>query len=200
MSWGRVEPEQYFLPPTPYVPNSKLPILVYRNALSDTSPRNILNIIEPNGWIKGGQWKTYKVPHFHTQCHECYGIIKGGSSYLLGVGPKDPEVDEQGHPYGMKLTVQKGDVFVLPAGICHASLDSWDDYEFIGLYPNGILEATGHRFDMNYGLKSPEETTSLMRQSENVSIPPLDPLYGLDGPLPRLWSRAAGENFIGARI
>ncbi|KAL4925238.1 cupin domain-containing protein [Aspergillus undulatus] len=218
MSAHQVEPEQYFLSPAPHVPNSKLPILVYRNALNNTSPRNILNIIEPNGWIKGGQWKTYKVPHFHTQCHECYGIIKGGSTYLLGVGPKDPEFDRQGRPYGMKLTVQKGDVFVLPAGICHASLESWDDYEFIGLYPNvskqqssqmvdgkinhvkGILESTGHRFDMNYGFKHPEETSSLVKLSDSVPIPPLDPLYGLDGPLPRLWRQATEGSSLRARI
>lgn len=117
MSVKHVQPEQYFLPPTPHVPNSRLPILVYRNVLEDTSPRNILNTIEPNGWIKGGQWKTYKVPHFHTHCHECYGIIRGGSTYLLGVGPNDPKVDEEGNPYGMKLTVQKGDVFVLPVSV-----------------------------------------------------------------------------------
>ncbi|KAL2813205.1 hypothetical protein BDW59DRAFT_31882 [Aspergillus cavernicola] len=190
--WSKmVEPEQYFLAPTLHVPNSRLPILVYRDVLSDTTPRNILNTIEPNGWIKGGQWKTYKVPHFHTKCHECYGIIRGKSTYLLGVGPRDPEFDDQGRPYAMELTVQKGDVFVLPAGICHASVESWDDYEFIGLYPNGILEATGRRFDMNYGLRPPEETSSLADLSDAVPIPPLDPIYGIDGPLPRLWRQAA---------
>lgn len=114
MSSGQVEPEQYFLGSAPHVPNSRLPVLVYRNALQDTSPQTILNRVEPNGWIKGGQWKTYKVPHFHTQCHECYGIIRGGSTYVLGVGPKDPESDSQGRPYGMTLSVQRGDVFVLP--------------------------------------------------------------------------------------
>lgn len=110
----RIEPEQYFLDPTPHVPNSRLPILVYRDALADTTPGNILNTIEPNGWLKGGQWKTYKVPHFHAACHECYAVIKGKTTYLLGVGPTDPEFDERGTRHGMKLTVQKGDVFVLP--------------------------------------------------------------------------------------
>ncbi|KAL4863519.1 hypothetical protein BDV12DRAFT_206404 [Aspergillus spectabilis] len=191
--WSKhVEPEQYFLAPAPHVPNSRLPILVYRGALDDTSPRNILNTIEPNGWIKGGQWKTYKVPHFHTQCHECYGIIRGGSVYRLGVGPIDPETDEQGKKYGIELRVEKGDVFFLPAGVCHASVDSWDDYEFIGLYPNGLLDSTNHRFDMNYAMKHPDETTLLGELSDSVPIPPLDPLYGLEGPLPRLWKQAAG--------
>ncbi|KAL4967066.1 cupin domain-containing protein [Aspergillus stella-maris] len=200
MAVNMVEPEQYVLSPTPHVPNSRLPVLVYRNALTDTTTRNILNTIEPNGWIKGGQWKAYTVPHFHTQCHECYGIIKGGSTYVLGVSPSDPEVDDQGRPYGMKLKVEQGDVFVLPAGVCHFSVDSWGDYEFIGLYPNGILNSTSHRFDMNYGFKPTGETAALITQSEAVGVPPLDPLYGLNGPLPRLWIEAARGSSIRARI
>ncbi|KAJ5601252.1 hypothetical protein N7510_010786 [Penicillium lagena] len=172
---GPIEPEQYFLDPTPHVPNSRLPILVYRNAILDPSPRKILNIIEPNGWLKGGQWKAYKVPHFHAACHECYAVLQGKTTYQLGIGPTDPKFNVKGEPYGMRLTVQKGDVFVLPAGICHASLESEGDYEFIGLYPNGLLEATGQRFDMNYAMKSPEETAELAKKCDFVSIPPLDP-------------------------
>ncbi|KAI9928479.1 hypothetical protein MW887_002524 [Aspergillus wentii] len=82
---------------------------------------------------------------------------------MLGVGPKDLEFDDQGRPYGMKLSVQKGDVFVLP----------------------GILDSTNHRFDMNYALGS-DPTGVLGDLSDAVPIPPLDPLYGLEGSLPRL--------------
>ncbi|KAL2814981.1 hypothetical protein BJX63DRAFT_431085 [Aspergillus granulosus] len=225
MSAPTVTLETYTLPATPTVPNSRLPIIVYRSVLYDTTPLNILNTIEPNGWLKGGQWKTYKIPHFHTRCHECYAIIRGGSTYQLGVGPNDLQVDEEGRKLGMELTVQAGDVFVLPvflpftfclhfgdveeqgevvdanakqAGICHASVDSWGDYEFVGLYPNGILH-TNHRFDMNYGLKHPSETPKLREEADAVPIPPLDPVYGLDGPLPRLWRKAAKDD-LGAKL
>lgn len=109
-----VEPETFWIQPTLHSPNSKLPIVVYRNALSDTSPQNILATIEPNGWLKGGQWKTYKIPHFHATNHECYGIIKGSSTYLLGKSPIDSDFDEEGRPLGAKLHVKAGDVFVLP--------------------------------------------------------------------------------------
>lgn len=116
MSLKQVDPETFYINPTPHVPNSRLPIIVYRNVLQDTSPENILSTIEPNDWLIGGQWKTYKTPHFHAMAHECYAIIRGSSTYLLGKSESDNETDENGKPTGVQLHVQVGDVFVLPVG------------------------------------------------------------------------------------
>lgn len=109
-----VEPETFYVKPTPHVPNSRLPVVVYRGALKDTSPENILATIEPNGWLKGGQWKTFKTVHFHSNTHECYGIIKGSSTYRLGKSSVDADYDEDGNPNGTTFFAQAGDVFVLP--------------------------------------------------------------------------------------
>ncbi|RDW83505.1 putative cupin protein [Coleophoma crateriformis] len=189
MTLKHVEPELHYVHPTPHSPNSKLPIIVYRGALQDTSAESILSTIEPNAWLKGGQWKTYKIPHFHSNTHECYGIIKGSSTYLLGKSPIDPDTYENGEPIGFVLHVKVGDVFVLPAGITHRSLDSEGDYEFIGLYPGAATpEGNGEpRFDMHWGKESVGETKRLAQQVEAVSIPDRDPLYGLGGPLPQIW-------------
>ncbi|KAF2230675.1 hypothetical protein EV356DRAFT_473031 [Viridothelium virens] len=189
MPLKKVEPEKFYVHPTPHVPNSKLPILVYRDVLQDTSPETILSTIEPNGWLKGGQFKTYPVPHFHCLAHECYGIIKGSSTYLLGKSPLDPETDEHGKSNGIILHVKVGDVFVLPAGVSHCSIESAGDYEFIGLYPEAPLIGE-HRYDMNWGKDPPEETPKLAEKAATTPIPELDPLYGLGGPLPKLWNEA----------
>lgn len=109
-----VEPETFFVKPTPHVPNSHLPVVVYRGALDDTSPDNILKTIEPNGWLKGGQWKTFKTVHFHSNAHECYGIIKGSSTYRLGKSDLDADKDDNGVENGTTFFAQAGDVFVLP--------------------------------------------------------------------------------------
>lgn len=123
----RVEPETHWVvAPTPHVPNSKLPILVYRNALEDTSPENIISTIEPNRWFKGGQWKTNKTPHFHSIAHECYGIIKGSTTYILGKAPMDPTLDDHGRPHGMELRVGVGDVLVLPVWATPSALERVD--------------------------------------------------------------------------
>lgn len=103
------EPETYFLEPTLYVPNSKLPVLIYRDCLGDSpTPESVQAQIEPNRWIKGGQWKAYPTAHFHSITHECYAVFQGRSTLLLGRSPLDDEVA------GVKVELGKGDIIVLP--------------------------------------------------------------------------------------
>lgn len=110
----KIKPEIFWVKPTPYAPNSRLPVIVYRGAIEDTSEANILSLIEPNGWPKGGRWKTFKIPHFHSNVHECYGIIYGSRTYKLGSSPLHPDVDEAGNPTYSTFWAQAGDVFILP--------------------------------------------------------------------------------------
>ena len=117
------EPEIFRLKPTPHVPNSRLPVIVYRRVLNNTSPQHILKTIEPNGWLKGGQWKTFKTVHFHSNSHECYGIIRGSSTYMLGRSDLDSEKDDAGNTNGTTFFAQAGDVFILPVGVQFAEIE-----------------------------------------------------------------------------
>lgn len=56
------------------------------------------------------------------------GIFQGESTLLLGCGSSD----EDG---GIQINVSAGDVIVLPAGTAHCSLQSSQDYRYIGVYP-----------------------------------------------------------------
>ena len=145
------EPETYYLDPTPYVPNSKLPVLIYRNCLGESpTAASLKTQIEPNRWLKGGQWKAYLTAHYHSITHECYAVFAGRSDILLGRSP----VDDKDVP-GVKVELGKGDIIVLPvsskqdllipmnlidmnpkAGVSHHSVgDYTDDYEYCGFYP-----------------------------------------------------------------
>jgi uncharacterized protein YjlB len=53
------------------------------------------------------------------------GIFQGNSTLLLGK-------IEDGE--GIQVDVRAGDV-ILPAGTAHSSLESYDDYRYIGVYP-----------------------------------------------------------------
>jgi uncharacterized protein YjlB len=109
------EPEVFYLPPTRYVPNSKLPVLVYRGVLgSSPTPESIRSQIEPNKWIRGGQWKTYPTAHFHSVSHECYAIFQGKSTFRLGRSPIDLDTNEHGERLGHDVALERGDVIVLP--------------------------------------------------------------------------------------
>lgn len=104
-----VDPEQYYLQPTSHVPNSVFPVLIYRDVLPpDPTPDSIRAQIEPNDWLFGGAFRTYRSHHFHSVTHELYAVYRGSSKTLLGVGP----LDDQQHATQVELSA--GDVIVLP--------------------------------------------------------------------------------------
>ena len=106
--------ERYTISPTPHVPNSKLPVIVYRKVLLGYSEDAKIDFLENNGWKKGGQWGPYPIPHFHSTVHECYVVIRGKGTYVLGKSPIDDEVNETGEKNGLVIDMEEGDVFVLP--------------------------------------------------------------------------------------
>jgi uncharacterized protein YjlB len=107
-------PEQHSLPPTTHVPNSRLPVLIYRSVLpSPQTPESVRTFIESNLWKQEGPvWGHYPAHHFHSVTHECYAVIKGSSRLLLGRGPLEDETES-----GQEVDLGAGDVIVLP--VCH---------------------------------------------------------------------------------
>ncbi|KAF1809885.1 hypothetical protein P152DRAFT_402384 [Eremomyces bilateralis CBS 781.70] len=175
-------PQLLFVNPTPHVPNSHLPVLFYRSVFENVNEEAIRTAIEKHGWMKGGQWGTYKVPHFHTTTHECYAVLKGKCSYGLGRSPLDQGQGED-KGTGKVIQITQGDVFVLPAGVSHAAIESEDEFEYAGFYPEGSVE-----YDMNFCEGSPGETEKKAANSAKVPVPKTDPVYGESGPLPGIWS------------
>jgi uncharacterized protein YjlB len=119
---NQVVPKTFFVPPTTHSPNSHVPVIVYRNALVDRTLEGALNAIETDEWAKGGHWKISRetlaaTPHFHAVTHECYTVLKGSGTYLLGKSPLDPTVDQQGNQVGVTFTARAGDVFTFP--VCY---------------------------------------------------------------------------------
>lgn len=122
-------PETYYISyPTPHVPNSALPVLIYRSVLpTNPIPESICSRIQPNKWLKGGVFKHYPAHHFHSVTHECYAVFKGHSRLLLGRGPLDPETEED-----VLVELKMGDAIVLPAGVAHCS--TYSDYVSMALW------------------------------------------------------------------
>lgn len=73
---GFITPEQYMIPPNKYAPNSRLPILLYRDILPlPLSEEKTTIFLEANDWEKRGVWGHISVRHFHPNTHECYGPV-----------------------------------------------------------------------------------------------------------------------------
>jgi len=163
--------ETLYFKPTAAIPNSRFPVLVYRNAIAGT-PKEFEARLRLNGWFP--DWYSskglYPKHHFHSDAHELIGFTRGSQQGLLGGDD------------GVEVLLNAGDVVVLPAGVAHLGLAISDDLQTVGAYPLGYGI---HDFRLCEEAEFGEALESVLR----VPIPPTDPLYGAGGPLPEIWSR-----------
>ena len=178
------DPEVYYISPTLYVPNSKLPVLVYRNCLPRPyTSSSTIEFLERHKWKCKGIWGEIKSPHYHATTHEAYGIFSGSSRLLLGRGPFDKENEEGNKEGGLTVTVYAGDVIVNPAGVSHCSLESDGNYKYIGIYPDDSVP-----WDSNE-CKSEEQAADKTNIIACVRMPEEDPVFGVNGPMMTLWAK-----------
>lgn len=150
------------------IPNHpKYPLLIYKNAFE--ADDDVTGTLKANNWL--GAWKGSVLPyhHYHSNTHETLVVDEGTASLMLG------------GEMGEEVTVEAGDVAILPAGYGHMLKDSSSDFAIIGTYPDG------KDYDMCYGRA--EDRAKELDNIKNVPLPDNDPLYGADGPLFTYWGR-----------
>lgn len=154
-------------------PNSRFPVLVYPRALS-LPARELAAafeaLFEKNGW-GSASWRNglYRVHHYHSTAHEVLGIFSGRVRIQLG-GER-----------GTQVTVDAGDVIVIPAGVAHKNVAHSGDYKVVGAYPEGTSP------DLNHG--RPGERPEADRNIARVPLPTADPIGGRRGALVTHWGR-----------
>ncbi|XEV01474.1 hypothetical protein FSHL1_006761 [Fusarium sambucinum] len=174
--------EVYYFEQTEFVPNSRLPLLVYRNVLPQPlSEKSAKVFLENNQWFKGGAWGPVPRHHFHPNTHECYAVTRGSSTLLFGVGPsEDTEL-------GRRVHVASGDVVIIPAGVSHCSTDFQDDYMYLGVYPKDSPKWK------NEYCRDANRCELLRDEAKAVVVPDWDPVKGHHGPLHQIWSTVGRE-------
>ncbi|CAK7563979.1 MAG: hypothetical protein SEPTF4163_001862 [Sporothrix epigloea] len=173
-----LEPETYYLKRNQHAPNNAFPVLVYRQCLPlPVSEEKTTAFLEAHAWEKKGTWGHIGVRHFHPNVHECYGVIAGESTMLVGCGSDDPDDS------GQEIELSVGDVIVLPAGTGHCNLQSTKNYLYVGVYPSG-----GPMYKAELG-KEGADVAALRREVDSVAMPLEDPVSGKDGALLKLWVR-----------
>lgn len=166
-------PETYRFDDDGSIPNSALPVLLYRGALGrDANAGAYEELFGAHGWR--GAWRDgiFTFHHFHSTAHEVLGIAAGTAEVMLG------------GPQGRHLQLRAGDVAVLPAGTGHCNLGSSADLLVVGAYPGGM------RWDVRRG--DPTEREEVMANIMRVPLPDQDPVQGEGGPLVALWN-SVGE-------
>ncbi len=157
-----------------YFPNSRMPVLIYKNAVELPKQKNkaasiIQKIFDRNGWSNSWTNGIYDFHHYHSITHECMGIIMGTATIILG------------GPNGRKIKLTTGDVLILPAGVSHKCLRFSESFKCVGAYPQG------KDYDINTGTFS--EYKNAIIKINKLAIPRKDPVMGTQGFLKIYWNK-----------
>jgi uncharacterized protein YjlB len=165
------EPETFVFDDDGAIPNSRLPLLVYRAAMPP-DPNAIERCFEANRWPPAWRGGVHPFHHFHANTHEALGVARGHATVLFG------------GPGGRELTVSAGDVVIVPAGVGHYNKSASADLTIVGAYPDNAPRPDQYR-------GKPDEHGDVVLKIAAVPTPPADPVVGGDGPLRHLWGAAA---------
>jgi len=161
------EPEIFCFVGDGTIPNSPLPLLVYRAALA-ADARAIEARFAANHWPPAWRDGVFPWHHFHPHAHEALGVASGSARVLFG------------GPNGTEILLRAGDVAVVPAGVGHCGLEASPDLVIVGAYPAGTSERASSRGD-------PARHAAHMAAVARVPPPAADPVAGSVGPLCHLW-------------
>ncbi|KAK8103293.1 hypothetical protein PG984_016439 [Apiospora sp. TS-2023a] len=169
---------QHQIPAHNRIPNTSIqhkPLLHYHSAFSSSGNAketdNIASAIESHLQSVGvvdPQWRytMYSTTHFHSTAHELLCIARGGARLCFG---------GEENPGRVEVSVRRGDVILVPAGVGHRLLEEEgeDGFEMVGSYPKGCS------WDMCYGKAGEEAKVEGIRRLGWLGR---DPVYGDRGP------------------
>jgi len=153
------------------IPNSSLPLLIYKNVFSEEKADAdfIKKHFEDRKWSNSWKNGVYDYHHYHSNTHEVIGVYSGFATIQFG------------GENGDKISIEEGDAVAIPAGVGHKLIEASDDFGVVGAYPGG----------MDYDILKGEdgERPKADENIKNVPIPESDPVYGKVEGLLSLWGK-----------
>ncbi len=166
-----LQPELHYFKDDGIVPNSKYPLLLYKNAFTQRGEEGAVWLEQKflsNNWHNSWRNGVFTFQHYHSIAHEVLGIYSGEVNVLLG-GDK-----------GKLVKVTAGDIIVIPAGVGHKNLGD-NNLGVVGAYPKGmpvdILRA------------APGDRPQADKNIAAVPLPDNDPLLGSGEDVIKIWDK-----------
>lgn len=157
-------PKLFYFKQSGGIPNSPLPLVFYNSVI----PHNVVDkadylesIFADHSWIPAWRYSIFDFHHFHSTAHECVACFRGNAR--LQIGGEGGEI----------VSVNVGDVIVIPAGVGHKQVSGSADFTMVGAYP------IHQRADVCRDDKSKLELA--MANIAKVPLPKNDPLNGKGG-------------------
>ncbi|WP_159346350.1 cupin domain-containing protein [Roseomonas harenae] len=149
--------EAHRFAPSGGIPNSGLPLLIWRDALPRTDAAITARFAQ-HGWSNAWTNGVFDYHHFHSIAHEALGVSRGEARVRFG------------GPGGEVIALQAGDAVVIPAGVGHCREWASEDFELVGAYPGG------GDYDIRRG--DPAERTEVEAHIAAVPTPGANPVDG----------------------
>lgn len=165
-----VQPQEFYFKDDGQIPNSKFPLLLYKNAFSKRESEGadwLQQHFAANGWTNTWRWGVYPFHHYHSNTHEVLGCFSGDAILHLG------------GDHGQKVKVEQGDIVVIPAGVGHKCITHSADFTVLGAYPHGLSP------DLMKG--EPTERPAADKRIDRLTIPETDPFLGKSAGLVTIW-------------
>ena len=167
-----ISPEVYYFKDDGIIPNSRYPLLLYKNAFSKKGNEGAEWLeaqFKNNNWFNSWRWGIYPFHHYHSNTHEVLGCYQGTAEIHLG------------GPQGKKFNISAGDIIVIPAGVGHKCISHSQDFTVVGAYPNGM------EWDLVKEEKNKYEQS--LANIKKVPLPDQDPLEGRNNGLINIWKK-----------